>query len=118
MEQYWIIARSVTYANAGRTTPPVNSTAYAQPRSLNSRGARKMRVRIPAAAVSYTHLIVVGMVLPRQLQICFFHFRICCGFGNAKNLVGIVHVVSSTFLSFFRAGRSARYVPESTAFPT
>ena len=39
-------------------------------------------------------VIVVGMVLPRQLQICFFHFRVRRGFGNAEYLIGIVHDIA------------------------
>jgi len=46
-------------------------------------------------------MIVVRMVFPGQLPICLFYFIIRGGFRHAQNLIGIIHVASSTSLLFF-----------------
>src|SRR5699024_1149110 len=63
-------------------------------------------------------VVVVRMILPGQLPVCFFDLLVGGVLRYAQDLIGIVHVVS--FLCFFLCslGGILWKVPSSTARPT
>ena len=61
-------------------------------------------------------MVIVRMVFPGQVPVCFFDLFVGGGPGNSQDLVWIVHSVSSISLIFFLLGRWK--LPSSTAFPT
>ena len=84
----------------GRITVPAGPTAASHFGDLLIGGVDILHFLLRQIS-QWIVMVVIGVVLSRQFPVSPFDFFVRGGFRHAKDLIRIVHVLSSTFLRFF-----------------